>query len=98
ETDPQVASFSSDGKSFNIYDQALFAQIFLPQYFKHANYGSFVRQLNLYGFTSSRMKDQNDIIVWSHEYFHRDRKDLLGEIKRAQNSQKKKTATKSADA
>mmetsp|Transcript_54 Transcript_54/g.127 ORF Transcript_54/g.127 Transcript_54/m.127 type:complete len:95 (+) Transcript_54:449-733(+) len=56
DTDPLVASFSSDGTSFEIYDQSLFAQKYLPQYFKHSNYGSFVRQLNLYGFTSSRLK------------------------------------------
>ena len=61
ETEPSVASFAQDGSSFEIYDQSVFAQKFLPQYFKHANYGSFVRQLNLYAFTSSRLKVRNMI-------------------------------------
>ena len=82
ETDPAVSSFSSDGASFHVYDQSKFAQKYLPQYFKHSNYGSFVRQLNLYGFTSSRLKQNSDVVVWTHEYFRRDRKDLLSEIKR----------------
>mmetsp|Transcript_4 Transcript_4/g.5 ORF Transcript_4/g.5 Transcript_4/m.5 type:complete len:95 (+) Transcript_4:177-461(+) len=54
--DPTISSFSHDGTSFEIYDQSVFASKYLPQYFKHSNYGSFVRQLNLYGFTSSRLK------------------------------------------
>ncbi|EED91633.1 hypothetical protein THAPSDRAFT_23188 [Thalassiosira pseudonana CCMP1335] len=87
--DQQVASFSSDGKSFNVYDQAAFAQKYLPQYFKHSNWGSFVRQLNLYGFTSSRLKENNDVVVWSHSCFHRDRTELIPQIKR---SKKTKTA------
>eukprot|EP00970_Alexandrium_tamarense_P017082 scaffold8197_cov175-Alexandrium_tamarense.AAC.7 len=89
--DQQVASFSSDGKSFNVYDQAAFAQKYLPQYFKHSNWGSFVRQLNLYGFTSSRLKENNDVVVWSHSCFHRDRTELIPQIKRP-----KKTKTASS--
>ena len=41
-----------------------------------------MRQLNLYGFTSSRHKDNSDVVVWSHQYFHRDRKDQLHNMKR----------------
>jgi len=80
-----VCSFSADGTSFYVYDQAEFAQI-LPQYFKHNNYGSFVRQLNLYGFNSSRLKDDNDVVEWKHDNFHRDRKDLVNNIKRTKKS------------
>jgi len=90
ETEPSVSSFSSDGTSFEIYDQSIFAQKYLPQYFKHSNYGSFVRQLNLYGFTSSRLKRNNDIVVWTHEFFRQDRKDLVKEIKRTKKSKNAK--------
>ena len=90
ENDPTISSFSSDGTSFEIYDQSIFAQKYLPQYFKHSNYGSFVRQLNLYGFTSSRLKEHNDVVVWTHEYFRADRKDLVKDIKR---TKKTKTAS-----
>eukprot|EP00585_Thalassiosira_rotula_P012795 CAMPEP_0196130164 /NCGR_PEP_ID=MMETSP0910-20130528/630_1 /TAXON_ID=49265 /ORGANISM="Thalassiosira rotula, Strain GSO102" /LENGTH=583 /DNA_ID=CAMNT_0041389415 /DNA_START=153 /DNA_END=1901 /DNA_ORIENTATION=- len=81
QNDPKVSSFSSDGLSFEIYDQSVFASKYLPQYFKHSNYGSFVRQLNLYGFTSSRLKQNIDVVVWTHELFQRDRKELLKDIK-----------------
>ena len=86
EHDPGVSSFSSDGASFEIYDQATLAKKFLPQYFKHANYGSFARQLNLYGFTSSRLKENPDVIVWMHELFRRDHKELLKDIKRGKKA------------
>jgi len=85
QTNPSVCSFSADGASFYVYDQAEFAQN-LPQYFKHNNYGSFVRQLNLYGFNSSRLKDDNDVVEWKHDSFHRDRKDLVNDIKRTKKS------------
>lgn len=85
QENPNVCCFSADGTSFYVYDQAEFAQN-LPQYFKHSNYGSFVRQLNLYGFNSSRLKDKNDVVEWRHENFQRDRKDLVNEIKRTKKS------------
>ncbi|KAL7467122.1 hypothetical protein ACHAXS_007386, partial [Conticribra weissflogii] len=83
---PEVAAFSEDGSSFEVYDQATFAQDYLPQYFKHSNWGSFVRQLNLYGFTSSRPKDNSDVQVWRHDYFHRDKKDSVRKIKRSKKN------------
>jgi hypothetical protein len=81
ETDPQITTFSPDGAAFYIYDQVEFTQKYLPQYFKHSNYGSFVRQLNLYGFTSSRLKWNSDVIVWTHEFFHRDKREDVCSIK-----------------
>ena len=90
ETDPSVASFSPDGASFYICDQAKFAQN-LSRYFKHNNYGSFVRQLNLYGFNSSRLKENNDVVEWKHDSFHRDRKELINDIKRSKKKSSKPT-------
>jgi hypothetical protein len=90
QQDPNVITFSPDGDAFYVYDQSTFAQKYLPQYFKHSNYGSFVRQLNLYGFTSSRHKDNTDVVVWSHPDFHRDNKDKLKNIKRTVKKTTKK--------
>jgi hypothetical protein len=90
ELDPTVLSFSPDGDAFFVYNQSIFAQKYLPQYFKHSNYGSFVRQLNLYGFASSRHKENANVVVWSHPFFKRDRKDLLKNIKRTVKKSTKK--------
>lgn len=94
KADPKVAAFSANGSSFEVLDQNTLSHKYLPQYFKHSNWGSFVRQLNMYGFTSSRLKERSGVIVWKHEMFHRDNKEWLSEIKRPKKSKKPAAATK----
>jgi len=83
---PSVCAFAPDGRSFEIHDQGTFARDHLPRFYKHANYGSFVRQLNLYGFTSSRRKGNSGVVVWQHECFQRDRQDLVKNIQRTKRT------------
>jgi heat shock transcription factor len=42
--------WSDHGNSFIVLDEDEFAKTLIPELFKHNNYASFVRQLNMYGF------------------------------------------------
>lgn len=46
----ELIRWSDDGRSFIVVDEDEFAKNLIPELFKHNNYASFVRQLNMYGF------------------------------------------------
>ncbi|KAJ2512971.1 Flocculation suppression protein, partial [Coemansia sp. RSA 2049] len=80
-----LISWSAEGDSFKVTDPVEFARQVLPAYFKHGNWQSFVRQLNMYGF--HKISDLayggifGDAQLWmfKHYYFRR------GELKQLQN-------------
>jgi len=84
---------SDDGETFIVKDSDIFAAKIIPQFFKHSNFSSFVRQLNFYGFRKIKADpikinariDEIEAKYWRfrHEKFLRGRPDLLNEIRRA---------------
>jgi hypothetical protein len=82
--DSAVACWSDDGQKFIVKDMSKFAASHLPRYFKHSNFQSFVRQLNLYGFHTVRQDSKSDgVVVFCHDDFRRGRQDLLTNITRS---------------
>lgn len=84
-----LIAWNASGKSFLVCNATRFAQEILPENFKHSNFSSFVRQLNMYGFhkinkspRGQRGNNKNEIWEFSHTNFQRGRADLLEEIKR----------------
>ena len=50
----KIIHWDTDGKRVIISDVVNLCNIILPKFYKHHNYSSFVRQLNLYGFHKSK--------------------------------------------
>ena len=81
-----IISWTDRGDSFQVKDQFLFTNQILPIHFKHQNFSSFIRQLNMYGFNKSKCENQNEFF---HKNFKRGMKELLLNIKRKPNDRKK---------
>ncbi len=81
-------SWMSDGKAFQVNDRESFMKYVLPKYFKHNNFASFVRQLNMYGWHKIQDVNSGSLLqgdeVWQFENpnFVRGRDDLLDRIVR----------------
>ncbi|KAF7638677.1 HSF_DOMAIN domain-containing protein [Meloidogyne graminicola] len=86
-----IVCWDESGLSFHIMDPYAFCNNVLPQYFKHKNLNSLVRQLNMYGFRKNtpidrsgltRAESDQDHLEFAHPFFRRDHPHLLMNIKR----------------
>ncbi|CBQ72383.1 conserved hypothetical protein [Sporisorium reilianum SRZ2] len=96
--DPSISdliSWGSSGNVFSVANPAEFSRLVLPNWFKHSNWQSFVRQLNMYGFHkvnhSYQGNPSDEVQVWEfrHPSFQRGEIALLNEIKRKSSRQKR---------
>ncbi|CEG74793.1 Putative Dihydroxyacetone kinase (Fragment) [Rhizopus microsporus] len=85
-----LISWSKKGDQFNVPNPTTFSRTVLPQYFKHSNWQSFVRQLNMYGFhkVNDMIHANSSHQTWEfkHPYFKRGAIEDLQYIKRKNNN------------
>jgi len=102
--------WADDGKSFVVLNEDDFANKLIPELFKHNNYASFVRQLNMYGFHKKVGLSDNSMRAserkakspseYFNPYFRQGYPDLLWLIQKPKNQptvQKKQPRGKSEE-
>ncbi|GAN00823.1 winged helix DNA-binding domain-containing protein [Mucor ambiguus] len=83
-----LISWSDRGDLFSVSNPTAFSKSVLPQYFKHNNWQSFVRQLNMYGFHKvndmihSNLTSDNQTWEFKHPHFKRGAVEDLQNVKR----------------
>ncbi|CAI1993736.1 hypothetical protein SEUBUCD646_0G01980 [Saccharomyces eubayanus] len=98
DSNTKLIQWALDGKSFIVTNREEFVHEILPKYFKHSNFASFVRQLNMYGWhkvqdvkSGSIQSSSDDKWQFENENFIRDREDLLEKIIRQKGSSNSQT-------
>ena len=99
EANHPLIQWSDDGKSFVVTNRGSFVHEILPKYFKHSNFASFVRQLNMYGWhkiqdvkSGSIQSSSDDRWQFGNRFFLRGRDDLLVNIIRQKGGSSTSTA------
>ncbi|KAL9601647.1 MAG: hypothetical protein Q9219_002367 [cf. Caloplaca sp. 3 TL-2023] len=92
----ELIRWSENGDSFIVIDEDEFARTLIPELFKHKNYASFVRQLNMYGFHKKVGLSDNSMRAserknkspseYYNPYFKRGRPNLLWLIHKPKNA------------
>ncbi|KAF8426702.1 hypothetical protein EV426DRAFT_687689 [Tirmania nivea] len=100
--------WSPSGTSFLVLDEDEFSKTLIPDLFKHNNYASFVRQLNMYGFhkvvgladgslktSEQRSKPPSE---YKNDFFIRGMPDLMWLIQKPKNTTKRSKGRKKGKA
>ncbi|KJE96304.1 hypothetical protein CAOG_06646 [Capsaspora owczarzaki ATCC 30864] len=83
-----IIEWSPAGTSLRVMNAPTFAKEMLPRYFKHSNFTSFVRQLNMYGFhkivgvIQNTLQSGDESWEFSNPYVKRDQPELLKFVRR----------------
>ncbi|KAI9354684.1 HSF-type DNA-binding-domain-containing protein [Pilaira anomala] len=89
-----------NGQVICVPNASAFSKVILPRFFKHSNWQSFVRQLNLYGFRKvyqlnlayDEPDEKKTAWQFKHECFRKDDTEKLCEIKRRTAKSQENTA------
>ena len=81
-----IVQWGENGKYFIVKNVHDFTEKILPKYYKHNNYSSFIRQLNMYDFHKKK-SNQNEHI-FQHQNFIRNQQNLIKTIKRKSKKEK----------
>ncbi|KAK6534363.1 stress-responsive transcription factor hsf1 [Arthrobotrys megalospora] len=103
ENNYDIIRWSDDGDSFVVLDEDRFSKELIPGVFKHNNFASFVRQLNMYNFhkkvgmtdgsLKASMDGQKARLEYEHKYFKRGHPDMLFLIEKPKAGRKSKSAS-----
>ncbi len=96
----ELIRWNEAGDGFIVLDEEEFARTLIPELFKHKNYASFVRQLNMYGFHKRVGLSDNSMKAserknkapseYYNPYFRRGHPNLLWLISKPKSGNKKK--------